>query len=441
MTRTNQHSPNKQRSIFEQALQATLASGIPLCVTNGYRVTDDWPNSDIDCMVPQNALPHHIISALTSRDLLIANQFQRESESYVLVVTSQSAPSNYIWLDLSSSFRQEGRIFYSSEEILPYAIQKDGGTVPAPHHEFGMYLVKKILQRRLTHESADRLTELYSIDPEGCESEIRRFWTSPSQDILIRCASSGDWSHVLEQLSPIRAELLSTHLRERLEYYLPELSRRAKRFLVPSGFFIVLMGPDGVGKTTIGNQLEASLSPAFRRSQRVHFGPTIFRRHRRVATVTQPHRFGPRGNLTSTVKAIRWFVDFTVGYFVSIRVSKAKSTFVIGDRYLQDVSIDPFRYRFAGPVRLLKVIERLSPKPDLFVVLDAPAEVVQQRKREVPFAETERQRKSYREFAAKTPNAILVDATLPPHQIAAELTDEILALLNDRILRRLGLDQ
>ena len=53
-----------------------------------------------------------------------------------------------------------------------------------------------------------------------------------------------------------------------------------------------------------------------------------------------------------------------------------------------DAIVDPKRYRYGGPIWLLNLIWKITPKPDLIVLLDAPAEVIQQRKKEVPFEET-----------------------------------------------------
>ena len=57
--------------------------------------------------------------------------------------------------------------------------------------------------------------------------------------------------------------------------------------------------------------------------------------------------------------------------------------------------VDPRRYRYGGAMWLARWVGKIIPKPDLWILLDAPAEVLQKRKQEVPPEETARQRRAY----------------------------------------------
>jgi thymidylate kinase len=78
------------------------------------------------------------------------------------------------------------------------------------------------------------------------------------------------------------------------------------------------------------------------------------------------------------------------------------------------------------------------PKPDLVILLDAPAELVQSRKREVPLAETVRQRKAYLTLVRGLQNGRVVDASQPFERVTEALNDLIIEHLRARTLRRLG---
>jgi len=73
-------------------------------------------------------------------------------------------------------------------------------------------------------------------------------------------------------------------------------------------------------------------------------------------------------------------------------------------------------------------IARFLPQPDLYVVLDAPATALQQRKREVTLAESERQRTDYATRFEKLPHVAMVDAARPLAVVAAEVLDCIIEL-------------
>jgi thymidylate kinase len=90
------------------------------------------------------------------------------------------------------------------------------------------------------------------------------------------------------------------------------------------------------------------------------------------------------------------------------------------------------RYRYGGPTWLLRLIWRLSPKPDLVVLLDAPAEILQARKQELPLAETARQCALYLSLVRVMKNGRIVDATRPRAQVTDAVVDLVLQHLATR---------
>jgi thymidylate kinase len=114
----------------------------------------------------------------------------------------------------------------------------------------------------------------------------------------------------------------------------------------------------------------------------------------------------------------------------------ARATLVLNDRHFVDILVDPKRYRYGGPLWLLRLIWRLTPKPDLIVLLDAPPEVLQARKQEVPFDETARQRNAYVSMVAGLENGHLVNAAQPFEHVVNDVGGIILRLLASRIARR-----
>jgi thymidylate kinase len=88
---------------------------------------------------------------------------------------------------------------------------------------------------------------------------------------------------------------------------------------------------------------------------------------------------------------------------------------------------------------LVRLIWRVVPKPDLVVLLDAPAEVLQARKQDVPFEETARQRRDYLALVRGMSNGHVVDAAQPLEHVASAVGDIILHRLSARTKRRLGI--
>ena len=88
---------------------------------------------------------------------------------------------------------------------------------------------------------------------------------------------------------------------------------------------------------------------------------------------------------------------------------------------------------------MLTLAGKLVPRPELVILLNAPAEVLWSRKQEVPFEEVVRQQKTYRELAERLPSAVIIDASQPLPDVILETAEAIIAHFAQRTAARLGL--
>jgi hypothetical protein len=79
------------------------------------------------------------------------------------------------------------------------------------------------------------------------------------------------------------------------------------------------------------------------------------------------------------------------------------------------------------------------PNAQLIILLDAPAEVLQARKQEVPIAETQRQQVSYRALVGSFADGHVVNAAKPLQEVVAQVNSVILDFMAKRTERRFGL--
>ena len=175
-------------------------------------------------------------------------------------------------------------------------------------------------------------------------------------------------------------------------------------------------------------ELASGLATGFAGCQTYHLRPTLLRRREPLINC-DPHRQPARGTLISVFKLVYLLVANWLGYLLAVRPQFAQGKLILFDRYFPDCLVDPRRYRLpASCRRMTALMARLLPKPDLYVVLDAPARVLQLRKCEVTPAESERQRQEYARRITRLPNVTVVDATRPLADVVGDVLDCIIEL-------------
>lgn len=205
--------------------------------------------------------------------------------------------------------------------------------------------------------------------------------------------------------------------------------RGMRRWIRPKGVFLVVLGPDGVGKTTCIRYLINNTQSIFRGHDVFHWRPMLLWRRRSSGRVTDPHGQSPHSAWWSIARVFSHTLDYWLGYWLKIRPLLARSHLVIFDRYFYDLKIDPRRYRYAGPQWLLSVLNPLVPKPDVVLFLDAPEEVILSRKQEVQPIEVRRQRQSYRQLAGATANAELIRTDEEIHKTFLRMSQVLAKIL------------
>lgn len=403
--------------------------------------TDGYPDtigSDVDIVISRSQIEdfHHVIWDIQDENTKVVQMFQHEIVAFYYIVFHFGEQGiQFIQPDVCTDYYRHGKLFLKADDLLDRVREapQGGFMILAPEKEFIYYLLKKIDKRKISDEQFSHMKKIFLQDKDACMKECAGFWNERSQNVIRDAMEKNDLSILVNHLDELQAEIhVSTN--RSVKDYIKNALLKVKRITHPTGLVIGVLGPDGSGKSTMLEQVKTDIYPAFRRISQYHLFP--LRKANEGETVTDPHHLKQRGIVLSFLKLLYFVWIYNRGYIQTVYPQKVRSTLVVFDRYYQDVLIDPLRYRNGTPAWIVRLMGKFIPSPQLWIVLDAPTEVIQQRKQEVSKEETDRQRASYQTFAKKTRNCFLVDTNRDVTVISKDVCMYICDYLHERAVKR-----
>jgi thymidylate kinase len=399
-------------------------------------------NSDVDCLIDRDVTPRQLLRLLVSnREFIGADVVSQRDYYFVLALPVAGGGFAFLQLDFSTDCAVAGARLISGEEMLASRQRYGRFWVPAPDIEFAAYLVRVIDSDKLTDGRAQRLVRAFRQNPEAAKLRLTPIFDGEDAQTLLAAALSENWEPVRKRISEIAKRLRRRSLlRHRLAaavFQLRMLMKKACRLARPPGVSVVLLGPDGAGKSSVISALPGRLAPVLPSHVCWGFVPglkSLFARSNEAKQTDTPHLLKPRSAPVAALRVCYWFVFNIVSRFM-LRSAVAHSRLVMYDRHFIDLLVDQRRYRYAGPHWIIRMLCRLAPTPDLVILLDAPAGILQSRKQEVPFEVTVEQCAAYRKLIRKMARGKIVDAGQPFETVVNDVASMVLDLLRRRLDR------
>ena len=157
------------------------------------------------------------------------------------------------------------------------------------------------------------------------------------------------------------------------------------------GKFIVLVGPDGSGKTTISNILIENYKKVFFSARLYHFNFKLFPRlnNLKFSKTKDPDYTLPNSGTNAKIQTSFRSTIYTIYYGLELVITSnlmgrklvSDGCLLIFDRYLHDYFFQR-SYR-KTPTRILKFFLKLCYKPDIIIFLEGDPKSINKRKNEL----------------------------------------------------------
>jgi len=332
----------------------------------------------------------------------------------------------------------KGHAFSTDGQILSRRENRDGSWMACESDQFYHALSSVRWGASITENQAMHLASLASaLGPvQSGRIAAELFGEQLRHEIVAACAD-GQWEKIAKKLKFQSPRGKSGTFFSSCLHAVAQIESVLRRWFRVGGLYIVILGPDGVGKSTLTQKILELFGPLFSAERILQWRPQFLRpRPRYSPGFNPPHGKPPRGFIESTIRIFAVLADYWIAYPTIVRPLLARVALIIYDRDFHDLLVDRMRYQYGGPDWLPGFAAKLLPRPEtLYLTLDAEPDIILGRKNEVAPDELRRQRVAYANLAGELPGSTLIRTDEGLEACAAAATKAILTHLSDRFTR------
>lgn len=313
-------------------------------------------------------------------------------------------------------------------------------TIPNYRMEYVFLLMRRIFKNDFDTEHTRVICDTLMHDKDECVRYLSCYLGNETSQTVSQLVRDCNVKALQELRSSLWSKLQSLSRRKsrgsyKLNFRLEELKRYWYRIKYPVGFSVVLLSPDGGGKSSVFEKLNDTCWGSFHGITKMYFRPHILPNPGMLNPLNpipessdnpDPHGKKSNGLFKSLLRYFYYNIDFILGYNIIVLKKLIQKQLVIFDRYYYDYFVDIRRYRYSFPSWIPKVFAWSIPRPDVIFILEGTPEVLFNRKKELSVEEISRQIKEYRKIAGMYDNAVIIDVNKPLDNVTLQITREIL---------------
>lgn len=409
------------KEVFNFLMEKFEDNRIAYVILHSYQQLPERFDSDIDIAINVRKIEEAISlldNLLKKTGWRVVQCWRHEYYAADCVISNDN---EFLQVDFCTHYERNGRVVLSVNELISGRKKYNGFYVPSSVTEFTYILLKKILKKYFSDGSKIQLTSLLKNmsreDHKSLKKSLQRFLTEGKVDELLKRIRADEYDKI--DVEDVNKELLkrTSAVFSNINYELFDFKRKIERIIHPTGVFVVLLGADGAGKSTIAEELKARSVVAYRNINHYHSRVRVLKDISQIKSgnvpvdATNPHGNKRKsGKLVSIIKFGYYFLDFLIGN-IFITKARIKSSLVLVERYYYDYMIDKVRYNLNLSDGFIRFFGHFVKKPDVIFILTGDSHVLYERKHEITIEEIDDQKKKFDELFKNNPKAVFIDTT------------------------------
>jgi len=325
-------------------------------------------------------------------------------------------------LDVHRALVSKGVVYLDAEGVLGRRELRDGAFNLSPADELAHLVCHVILDKSVVPlKYLQRVSELLALGSVRRAAErylSGRGLSKPFSQVAARWQELPWQPQACQRLRrAMLARLFVAQPANLVRYAARWVGLAMRRLEGRRGIVLALLGPDGVGKSTLAERLKSRLGELGLKTGTVYMGPfgqSILPVSKLVRWVGRPGERSRRFSYAWVGEA-RWLVylailavEFTLRYLLRLIPARRRHDVVLSDRYLYDILVGYKTSTTEQAMSARRRLCRLYPRPRATVILTAEAATVAARKSDLNASAAQAALQAYRRMARHF-NVILLE--------------------------------